>query len=194
MRTYLPECAAAALALLSGCGTPPPAPAPKAGTLPRITQLYAPQPAIGRGETAMVCYGTENARSVWITPPMRELSAALARCIEVEPAHTTTYTLSAEGGDGRRVSQDVTITVGAPRVSIVNVQVSSVEVRPGEAVSVCYTVANARSVSVEPPGFRGGANPRGCVAHLPAKTTTYVVTATGMDGETDREQVTVRVR
>jgi hypothetical protein len=189
-----PGCLALVCAAMCACSSAPPAAAPKVEVIPKITQLYAPQPAVGAGETARICYGVENARAVWITPPMRELSAALTRCIEVEPARTTTYTLTAEGGDGKRVSQDVTITIGAPRVSIVNVNVSAVDVRPGETVSICYTVANARRVTIEPPGFHGGASPRGCAAHQPAKTTTYVVTAIGADGERDKEEVTVRVR
>ncbi|MBS1855435.1 MAG: hypothetical protein JST11_08730 [Acidobacteria bacterium] len=195
MRTLFPGCLALVCALFSACSSPPPpVAAPKVEAPPKITQLYAPQPAVGAGETAKICYGVENARSVWITPPMRELSRALTRCIEVEPARTTTYTLTAEGGGGTRVSQDITIAVGPPRVSLVNVNVSAVDVRPGDAVTICYTVANARGVTIEPPGFHGGSAARGCVTHRPAQTTTYVVTATGADGEHDREEVTVRVR
>lgn len=181
-------------ALFSACSSaPPPAPAPKTEVLPKITQLYAPQPSVGAGETAKICYGVENARAVWISPPVRELSAALARCIDVEPARTTTYTLTAEGG-GKRVSQDITIAVGPPRVRIDNVNVSAAAVRRGDSVVICYQVVNARSVTIDPPGYHGGSDPRGCVSTRPVTTTTYVVTATGPAGDRDKEEVTVRVR
>src|ERR1035437_3042348 len=43
----------------------------------RITQLYTTSAQVGRGETALVCYGVENAKAVWLEPPRRELSRAL---------------------------------------------------------------------------------------------------------------------
>jgi len=184
---------AAACALLAGCAGAE-KPAPKAPLEPKITQLYAPQPSVPVGEPAKICYGVENARTVWIAPPTKELSVAVARCIEVEPKVTTTYTLTAEGAEGKRVSQDVTIGVGGARAKLVNVNISALEVKPGETVTVCYTAQNARSVTIDPPGYRGGADAKGCAAHKPLATTTYVVTVTGVDGDRDQEQVTVKVR
>lgn len=180
--------------LLYGCSSPEKTAAPRAPLEPKITQLYAPETIVGAGDAAKICYGVENARSVWISPPMQELSAALARCIEVQPKARTTYTLTVEGADGKRVSQEITIGVGAPRVKIVNVDISSVDIRRGETVSICYTVANARHVTIAPPGFRGGSSSKGCATHRPTRATTYVVTATGADGDQDQEQVTVKVR
>jgi len=188
-------CAAAfAGLLLTGCSgpeSPSPAVAKPAG--PRITQLYAPQASIARGEKAKICYGVENARSVWISPPRQELSTALARCIEVEPTAQTTYTLTAEGGDGSRVSQDISIGIGPPKVKIVNVNITAVQVKPGETVNICYTVENARSVTIDPPGFRSS-DPKGCASHQPVSSTTYVIVATGEGGDRDEERVTVKVR
>src|SRR5215468_5454270 len=103
-------------AFLAGCGGPdksasgPPPAAPVVE--PKITQLYSTSPSIATGEKATICYGVENAKSVWIAPAAggtrQELSAALARCIEVEPRAKTTYTLTAEGADGKRATQDIT--------------------------------------------------------------------------------------
>ena len=183
----------AGCALLAGCAGPE-KPVPKAPLEPKITQLYAPQPSVAAGETAKICYGVENAKSVWIAPPTRELSAALARCIEVEPKAKTTYTLTVEGAEGKRVSQDITIGVGGARPKLVNVNISALEVKAGDTVTVCYTAENARSVTIDPPGYHGGASAKGCAAHKPLKTTTYVVTVTGVDGDKDQEQVTVKVR
>lgn len=184
---------AAACAVLAGCAEAEKS-LPKAPLEPKITQLYAPQPSVPVGEAAKICYGVENAKSVWISPPMKELSAALARCIEVEPKAKTTYTLTVEGTEGKRVSQDITIGIGGARAKLVNVNVSAVQVKSGEKVTVCYTAENARSVTIDPPGFRGGPGAKGCATHEPTKTTTYVVAVTGADGDRDQEQVTVKVR
>jgi hypothetical protein len=184
---------AAGCVLLAACANSE-KPLPKAALEPKITQLYAPQPTIAAGELAKICYGVENAKSVWIAPPTKELSAALARCIEVEPKTKTTYTLTVEGAEGKRVSQDVTIAVGGARAKLANVNISAVEVKPGDTVTICYTAENARSVTIEPSGYRGGSSAKGCAAHKPLKTTTYVVTVNGADGDRDQEQVTVKVR
>ena len=183
-----------AIWLLGGCtGSQPAAVAPKTALEPKITQLYAPQPTVAAGESAKICYGVENAKAVWISPPMTELSPALARCVEVGPKAKTTYTLTVEGADGKRINQDITIDIGAARAKIVNINISALDVKAGDTVSVCYTVENARSVSIDPPGYHGGAKPKGCVAHQPQKTTTYTVAVTGASGERDQEQVTVKV-
>jgi hypothetical protein len=159
----------------------------------RITQFYTSTPKMARGETGLLCYGVENAKSVWLSPPRHELSASLARCVEVQPTATTTYTLTADDGAGKQVTQDLTITLGAPRVKIVEVQVSSVEIHPGDKVSICYKVLNAKGVKVSPLIAPSPAMPN-CVVDQPPKTTAYTVTATGADGERDEEHVTVKVR
>jgi hypothetical protein len=181
-------------ALWTGCSQQKPAaPAPAVDVPPIITQFYAPKPSISLGEKTNICYGVENAKSVWIAPPMKELSVALARCIEVDPKENTTYALTVEGADGTRVSREVMVFVGAAKAKIVNVNVSAVDVKAGETVSVCYQVENVKSVTIDPPGYHGGAKPRGCVTDQPKKTTTYTIAAAGPDGDRDQEQVTVKV-
>ena len=74
------------------------------------------------------------------------------------PAADTTYKLTAEGDDGQLVTRELKVTVGAARAKIVNVNVSALQVKPGDLVSVCYTVENARAVTIDPLGFhRAGA-------------------------------------
>ena len=192
-RAYL---ACAAIVLLSpSCRRPTPPVGPKSAAEPvAITQFYTDSPNVAKGEKALLCYGVENAKAVWLEPPRQELSAALSRCVEVAPGATTTYTLTAEGSDGKSATKTLTLPVGAPQARIVNVNVNSVDVKPGEGVTVCYTVENARSVTVDPVAFHGGADPKGCVTDHPRRSTTYVVTARGRDGDQDQEKVTVRVR
>ena len=160
----------------------------------RILQFYASVGAITIGEKALLCYGVENAKSVWLSPPKRELSAAIARCVEVEPAGQTTYTLTAEGADSKSVTRELELGTGPGRVHIINVDINAEEVPPGGPVRICYKVENAQSVTVSPVHFRSGSARIGCVTDQPQKTTTYVVTATGAGGDTDEEKVTIKVR
>ena len=199
MRWYL-GIALAASAVLAVCSSPEqravvptavPAAPPESA---RITQLYTTSAQVGRGETALVCYGVENAKAVWLEPPRRELSAALARCVDVSPKADTTYKLTAQGADGKTVTRELKVRVGAPRARLVNVTVSAVEVKAGDLVSLCYTVENARAVTVDPIGFRAGSAGTGCAKDQPKKSTTYTVSAVGAGGEKDEERVTVQVK
>ena len=195
---------AAAGAVLTGCSSPEPhavvpeaAPAPASSAsadAARITQFYTTSAHVARGETALVCYGVENATTVWLEPPRRELSRALARCVEVSPVTDTTYKLTVEGADGKAVTRELKVAVGAARPRIVNVTVSALEVRAGDLISVCYSVENARAVTIDPIGFRGGSAGKGCATDQPRKSTTYTISAVGAGGEKDQERVTVRVK
>jgi hypothetical protein len=182
---------------LTGCASPETkagSPAPPPDEAARITQLYSTSAQVARGEKALVCYGVENARTVWMEPPRQELSAALSRCVEVFPTADTTYKLTAEGPDGKQVTRELKVAVGAPRARIVNVNVSALEVKAGELVSVCYTVEHAKAVTIEPIGFRGGTAGKGCATDQPRKSREYTISAIGTDGEKDQERVTVRVK
>jgi hypothetical protein len=194
-RLWIPL-ALAASAVLSGCAGPEkrtgvPAAAPAEG--PKITQFYTTQAQVARGQTALVCYGVENANAVWLEPPRRELSAALSRCVEISPSADTTYKLTAEGEDHQAVTRELKVTVGAARAKIVNVNVSALQVKPGDLVSVCYTVEHARTVTIDPIGFRRASAPKGCATDQPRKSTTYTISAVGAGGDKDRESVTVKV-
>jgi hypothetical protein len=180
----------AAAALLAACSQKP-APRPESKPTPaRITQFYASPAQVARGEKTLLCYGVENAKVVWMAPPRKELSAALSRCVDVTPSETTTYTLTAEG-QGAPVTQDVVVTVGAPRAKIVEVRVSSLEIKRGDAVSICYQVSNAKAVRIEP-ATEPSERPNCGIAH-PQRTTTYTVTVSGAGGEPDQERVTIKV-
>jgi hypothetical protein len=194
---------AAAGAVLAACSSPEqraavpsaaPTAAPTAADAARITQFYTTKAQVARGETALVCYGVENATAVWLEPPRQELSTALARCVEVSPAADTTYKLTVEGADGKAVTRELKVTVGAARARILNVNVSALEVKAGDLVSVCYTVENARAVTIDPIGFRGGSAGKACATDQPRKSTTYTISAVGAGGDKDRERVTVQVK
>ncbi len=195
-RLWIPL-AIAASAVLSSCAGPekhadvPPAALAEGA---KVTQFYTTQAQVARGETALVCYGVENAKTVWLEPPRRELSAALSRCVEVSPAADTTYKLTAEGEDGQPVTRELKVTVGAARAKIVNVNVSALQVKAGDLVSVCYTVEHARAVTIDPIRFHGTSAAKGCATDQPRKSTTYTISAVGAGGDKDQESVTVKVQ
>jgi hypothetical protein len=160
----------------------------------RITQFYATAPRLASGEQELLCYGVSNAKKVWLSPPRQELSAALSRCVEVTPKETTAYTLTAEGDSGPPATSELTVTLGPPHVKIVDVTVSSLTVKPGDAVSLCYNVHFAQSVTISPIGFHSGAGNHGCTMVQPKTTTTYTVVAVGPAGDKDEQPVTVKVQ
>ena len=206
MRLLAGALIAAALWTQAGCsGAEKPAAPPPAKTAEarppdpvRISQFYATAATIHPGEKELLCYGVENARAVWLSPPRRQLSTAYSRCVEVTPAATTAYELTAEGLDGKTATGRLTVTVAAaparaPRARIVEVAVSALSVSAGQPVSICYTVENVTDVRIEPIHFDGGAKSTNCALDQPRQTTTYIVTAKGASSQ-DTEKVTVAVQ
>ncbi|HXT27594.1 MAG TPA: hypothetical protein VN749_22450 [Candidatus Eisenbacteria bacterium] len=75
-----------------------------------IQMLYA-TPELRRGETAQVCFGVANAKSVKLEPQTSPVWPSHNLCVEVKPVKTTVYTLTASGADGQTVAQQVTVRV-----------------------------------------------------------------------------------
>jgi hypothetical protein len=160
----------------------------------RITQFYSTSPSIPRGESANLCYGVDNAAAVRIDPPVESLKPALSRCISIAPSETTTYTLTAEDRSGKTTAHSVTVRVTGPRPHFDDLSISSKEVAKGEAINFCFKAKNAVSVKGGPGKFLSGGLSRGdCLLDRPLQTTTYTLTITSADGETDQESVTVKV-
>lgn len=77
----------------------------------KILQFYASVGMLTVGETALLCYGVENARTVTISPSIDGVYPALSRCVEILPQHTTHYTIMAVGYDGHVATQSFTLPV-----------------------------------------------------------------------------------
>jgi hypothetical protein len=75
-----------------------------------IEMLYA-TPRIAGGETAQICFGVANAKSVTLQPQSNPVWPSHSLCVDVKPVKTTTYKLTAIGADGKSVSQEVKIEV-----------------------------------------------------------------------------------
>jgi len=190
----------AILILLTSCAPRPPkkepTPTPAVAKTARIMQFYARDPVLPLGEKTVLCYGVESAKSVTLSPPIDKVWPSFNRCIDIAPVKSTTFTLTAHGEDGAAATQSVTVEVGPALAKIIEVSVNSLNVGPGEQVSVCYKVKNAKSVKVVPGRVLNlGLTPEhGCAIDKPIKTTLYTVTAYNSNGATDTEHVTVKVK
>ena len=185
-----------AASLMGGCSSQPP-PKTQAQVPASITQFYARDPVLPKGEKTVLCYGVESAKTVSLAPPVDKVWPALTRCFEIAPAQATTYKLTATGSDGKPVTKSVTVQVGAARPHIIEVSVGKLEVSTKEQVMVCFKARNATTVNVTPGKkfSRVVMSPNdGCVVDWPVKTTTYTVTISNADGISDTEHVTVRVK
>jgi len=85
--------------------------APPGNAPVRILHFYSTAGSIRAGETALLCYGVENAKSVELAPMMEGLQPAANRCLEVVPLHTTHYTILAKGFDGHVAMKSLTLPV-----------------------------------------------------------------------------------
>jgi hypothetical protein len=94
-----------------------------AGGPVRILQFYASTEMVTPGQTARICYSVENAKSVRISPMIEEVYPFPNHCLDIEPEHTTHYTLLAEGYDGAVATKSFTLQVEAeeaPPPQVVN--------------------------------------------------------------------------
>jgi hypothetical protein len=81
-----------------------------ASTELKITQFYTSKQEAARGESILVCYGVENARSVRIEPPIEEhLPPLPGKCFPFSPHRTTTLKLVAEGQTGGEATASITV-------------------------------------------------------------------------------------
>jgi hypothetical protein len=76
-----------------------------------IRSLYIAPAIIRRGETADLCYGVANAKTVALDPPQGEVWPSHSRCLKLSPRKTTSYTLTITDSSGRTVSQSVELKV-----------------------------------------------------------------------------------
>jgi len=68
------------------------------------------------------------------------------------------------------------------------------EIRRGQSVQLCYGVANAKSVKLEPQSNPVWPSYSRCVDDMPTKTTTYTLTIADAAGNTKSQSLTVQVR
>lgn len=76
-----------------------------------ILNFYADPSRIEPGATADLCYSVSNAKSVKLEPQSQPVWPAFIHCVQVSPAKTTTYTLTADDGAGHTKTASVQVQV-----------------------------------------------------------------------------------
>jgi hypothetical protein len=84
--------------------------------------------------------------------------------------------------------------LGGKELAIQDFYASPGEIRRGETVQLCYGVANAKSVTLEPQPNPVWPSYSRCVDVTPAKSTTYTLTITDATGNTRAQSLEVKVR
>ena len=84
--------------------------------------------------------------------------------------------------------------LGGKELSIQNFYASPGEIRRGETVQLCYGVANAKTVKLEPQPNPVWPSYSRCVDVTPTKSTTYILTITDAAGNTRTRSLEVKVR
>jgi hypothetical protein len=76
-----------------------------------IQAFYANPGAVHSGESVQLCYGVANAKNVKLEPQSNPVWPSYARCVDVKPAKTTTYTLTIDDGAGNTKTQSIEVKV-----------------------------------------------------------------------------------
>lgn len=160
----------------------------------RIVQFYAASADVVDGDRNLICYGVRNAVSVRIEPPVEALAPSLSRCFWTEPHQDTAYKLVASGNDGREVSESFRVRVKPAPPRILFLAASDRQIQAGYPVTVCYGVAHADTVRIDPIGWTLAPVAKNCVRFYPKITHEYTLVATGDAGRVDTEKFTVKVR
>ena len=84
--------------------------------------------------------------------------------------------------------------MGGNRFDILGFYADPVSIRPGETAELCYSVSNAKSVTLEPPSEPVWPAFSRCVHVSPRRTTAYTLTAEDAAGHTKTATINVEVR
>ena len=84
--------------------------------------------------------------------------------------------------------------LGGKELAIQSFYASLGEIRHGETVQLCYGVANAKTVKLEPQPNPVWPSYSRCVDVTPTKSTTYILTITDAAGNTRTRSLEVKVR
>ena len=84
--------------------------------------------------------------------------------------------------------------LGGKELAIQNFYASPGEIRRGESVQLCYGVANAKTVKLEPQPNPVWPSYSHCVDVTPTKSTTYTLTIADAAGNTRTQSLDVKVR
>jgi hypothetical protein len=163
----------------------------------RILQFYAREGSVVEGGTTVICYGVLNAKSVRMEPPLEGVTPALSKCVEAPGERATRYTLTAEGNDGRVVSESFVLGVHPdadtlPKITSFATQSVTLDYLGNPVYLVSFTAENPEEVRMDPPVLSTlHRSPYGRFYVAPKVTTTYTLTVTGVRGHTATAKLTL---
>lgn len=159
------------------------------GQVPRIINFSAVPATINAGDKSTLVWDVENATSVTITPGLGSVSLNGSQV--VTPAATTTYTLTATNAAGSvNASTTVNVNVIPPPIITSFTANPNPSPSPTSAVLLSCQTQNATSVTMAGILFLPGTSMY--YVH-PTQNTTYTCIATGQNGATVTQSVTVTV-
>lgn len=95
----------------------------------------------------------------------------------------------------RRAQDEQTVeSMGGNRFEILAFYANPPTIRRGDSADLCYSVSNAKSVTLEPQSSKVWPSYEHCVSVSPRRTTTYMLTATDAAGQTKSAEITVEVQ
>jgi cellulase/cellobiase CelA1 len=166
--------------------------------LPKVKSFTASSTSVAEGETVILKWQVLNAESIRITGMEKENNEILPLqgSIEVWPAKTTTYTLTAVSA-GKTAVKSITVNVSKVEdVTIDYFEASEIQVVQGNTFKLSWKTTNAKSICIT--GMEKIEEElilplTGSLEMLPTATTTYVLEAVGYNNITVRESLTVEV-
>ena len=103
--------------------------------------------------------------------------------------------IKARQGAQRRADDAAAVEqLGGSELAIRGFYVSPGVVHPGQSAQLCYDVANATQVALDPPVGSVWPSHSRCLNVAPKKTTTYTLTITGAAGKTASQSLELRVQ
>ncbi len=95
----------------------------------------------------------------------------------------------------RRAQDEQTVeSMGGNRFEILAFYANPPAITRGDSADLCYSVSNAKSVTLEPQSSKVWPSYEHCVSVSPRRTTTYMLTATDATGRTKSAEITVEVQ
>jgi hypothetical protein len=97
--------------------------------------------------------------------------------------------------DQKREDDRVAIEqLGGSELAIRSLYVDPAEIHPGESAQLCYDVANAKTVTLDPPAGEVWPSHFRCLPVSPKKTTAFTLTIADAQGQKVTQSVKLKVR
>jgi len=77
----------------------------------KILAFSATPGYLNRGESATLCYGVSNAKTVKIEPDVQDIWPSMSRCVQIAPKKNTTYTITASDDKGHTETASMFVKV-----------------------------------------------------------------------------------